>query len=78
MTEDFSQPGTGIAVVDVYRAVKPYIPKVLNRSAPISPQGGPWSFYVPAVLRQCKWWEFFDIIETIARLVEYKLGSEAT
>lgn len=73
--EEHSQIGTGTITVDVYPIFKPYIPQVLQRSAPGHPQGGPFAYYIPAVLQACQWWQFYDIVEKLAKLVLFRLGT---
>ncbi len=63
---------------DMYPLFRPYIRKVLNKQPPNSPAGGPFSYYIPAVLAQCSWYEFYDILERIFRLPGRGFGRTKT
>ncbi len=64
----------GVPRVDVYPLFRPYIWKVLNRQPPNSPVGGSFHYYIPAVLAQCSWYEFYDILEGISQLSGLRFG----
>ena len=55
--------------IDVYKVVRPYIWKVLDREPPNNPMNGPWTMYIPRVFRQCEWWQAYDILEELAMLI---------
>ena len=77
---DWAQDGVffGFPGEDMYPLFRPYIWKVLNRQPPNSPAGGPFSYYIPAVLAQCSWYEFYDILERISRLSGRGFGRTKT
>jgi hypothetical protein len=60
----------------LYRAFKPLIWKVLNRQPPGEPRGGPWAWYIPEVISKCEWWRFYDICQTVYKLVHQAYGRE--
>jgi hypothetical protein len=63
---------------DLYNSLKPLIWKVLKVQPPGSPVGGPWEVYIPKLIRQCEWWQFYDICEEVYRLIADTYGqSEA-
>ncbi len=55
----------GIFGLNIYPLFRPYIWKVLGIQPPNSPMGGPFKYYIPAVLDKCPWYEFYDILEQI-------------
>jgi hypothetical protein len=62
--------------IDFYQLTRPYIWQVLDREPPRNPMGGPWAFYIPTTLMKCSWWQFYDILEQMTRLVEQQWGEE--
>lgn len=66
----------GVSTLDLYPLFKPYIWKILNRPPPNSPLGGPFRYYIPEVLAQCSWYQCYDVLEEISRLIGQQLGEE--
>ena len=54
----------------LYARLKPRVWKVLNREPPGNPQGGPWAYYIPEVIKRCEWWDFYDVCEEVWALLE--------
>jgi len=63
---------------ELYQVIKPYISRVLLSKPPQSPLGGPFAFYLPRVLSECRWWQFYDILEEIAQLVGHESRHEVS
>ena len=40
---------------------------------PNEPYGGPFHHYIPSVISQCQWYQFYDILEEISRLIKQRL-----
>lgn len=59
--------------LDLYPLLRPHIWKVLGYEPPGNPIGGPFKYYIPHTLKQCVWYQFYDIIEEIATLIKQKL-----
>jgi hypothetical protein len=72
---DDRSPGH-LPYLDLYSLFRPYIWQVLEREPPGNPMGGPWEMYIPRTLQQCEWWQFYDIIEEICRLIKKDWGQE--
>jgi len=64
---------TGTYTLDIYSLFKPYIWKVLGKHPPNSPMGGPFKYYIPAVLDKCPWYECYDILEEICQLAYQRI-----
>jgi hypothetical protein len=62
--------------IDFYHPIRPYIWQVLNREPPRNPMGGPWAYYIPTTLMQCSWWQFYDILEQMAQLIDQQWGEK--
>ena len=71
-------PSTSLPLIDIYALFRPYIWQVLDREPPGNPMGGPWAMYLPRTLQQCAWWQFYDILEQILRIIEQQWGEEYT
>jgi len=71
-----NKPQTSLPDIDIYALFRPYIWQVLDREPPGNPLGGPWNFYVPRTLMQCSWWQFYDILQQISKLVSEQWGEE--
>lgn len=69
-------PIPGVERIDIYTLFKPYIWKVLNRPPPNSPVGGPFASYIPKVLLECFWYQFYDILEEISSLIKQSLSPQ--
>lgn len=74
--QDFMAEGVRATSLDIYPAIRPYVSQVLGKMAPVNPMGGPSVYYVPAILRACEWWQFYDIVEKIAKLVLGRLDDQ--
>lgn len=61
---------------EIYLRFKPWIYRVLDREAPRNPMGGPWAFYIPRVMEDAQWWQFYDILELLLRLIDNSYGRE--
>jgi hypothetical protein len=73
---DFAQNGTpipGTYRLSLYPLFRPYIWKVLHKEPPGSPIGGPFHYYIPAVISQCQWYQCYDILEEVSSLIEQQL-----
>jgi len=73
-----NKPSTSLPDIDIYALFRPYIWQVLDREPPGNPLGGPWNFYIPRTLMQCSWWQFYDILEQVARLVDQQWEGQYT
>lgn len=63
-------------VIDVYRIIRPYVWKVLDRQPATNPMNGPWAMYIPRTIAKCEWWRAYDIVEEIARVARLDGGEE--
>lgn len=72
-----NKPSIASPDLDVYSLFRPYIWKVLQRDPPTSPVNGPWAMYIPRTLKQCSWWQFYDIIEQISERINQRWGKES-
>ena len=76
---DFAQSGAplpGSYRLNLYPLFRPYIWKVLSTQPPGSPMGGPFHYYIPEVLKQCDWYQCYDILEELSRLINQQLGEK--
>ena len=76
---DFAQSGAplpGSYRLDLYPLFRPYIWRVLQRQPPGSPMGGPFHYYIPEVIRQCQWYQCYDILEEVSQLINQRLEAE--
>lgn len=76
---NFAQKGApipGTYILNLYSLFKPYIWKVLGTQPPGSPMGGPFHYYIPAVMRQSHWYQVYDILEEVADVIKEQLGEE--
>jgi hypothetical protein len=48
--------------------------KLLGKEPPGNPMGGPFKYYIPLTLKECAWYQVYDILETIADFVKQELG----
>lgn len=62
--------------LSLYPLFRPYIWKVLGKEPPGNPMGGPFSYYIPEVLKQCHWYQCYDILEEVSHLITEQLGVE--
>ena len=53
---------------EIYEEMRPMIWKVREKNPPRNPQGDPFSYYVPEVIRLCQWYEFYEICELVYRV----------
>lgn len=71
-----SKPTARLPDLAIYPLFRPYIWKILQREPPGHPMSGPWAYYIPRTLAQCSWWQFYDILEQIAKLISQQWGEE--
>ncbi|MBI2907779.1 MAG: hypothetical protein HYX92_09005 [Chloroflexi bacterium] len=71
-----NKPSSLFPSLDFYQLLRPYMWQVLGREPPGNPMGGPWAMYIPRTLTQAPWWQFYDILEQLARLVAKQWGGE--
>ena len=62
--------------LDIYTRLDPYIWRVLNRPPAGNPQGGPWAYYIPTVMRNCAWWQFYDICEDPHKVIAVRFDKD--
>jgi hypothetical protein len=72
--KDAPLPGT--YRLNLYPLFRPHVWKVLGKEPPGRPMGGPFTYYIPEVLKQCHWYQCYDILEQIAALAKEQLGEE--
>lgn len=71
-----NKPSSSLPDLGFYSLFRPYIWQALDREPPGNPMGGPWAFYIPKTLQTCMWWQFYDILEQVARLVGQRWKGE--
>lgn len=77
---DYAQTGApipGTYRLNLYPLFRPYIWKVLGKEPPGNPMGGPFHYYIPEVVKQCHWYQCYDILEEIATITKEQLGQES-
>lgn len=63
----------GVFNSSLYECLKPHIWKVML-TPPGNPQGGPWNYYIPTLIQQCQWWQFYEICEDVYKLIARSYG----
>ncbi|MDE2837033.1 MAG: hypothetical protein OXL97_05930 [Chloroflexota bacterium] len=53
----------------LYEQMCPIIARVLNKTLPAQPQGGPFRYYVPKTVKECSWVDFYDICEVTHKCI---------
>ena len=71
-----NKPSIELPDLELYSLFRPYIWQVLQRQPPTNPYGGPWAMYIPRTLLQCSWYQCYDILEQISRLINQQWGQE--
>lgn len=75
----FAQTDTSIPGayrLDLYPLFRPYIWKVLGIEPPGNPMGGPFQHYIPKVIKECQWYQCYDLLEEVAAVTKQQLGEE--